>query len=146
MDLVAKIAAEQQRLTPNFRTGDLVRVHVRIREGEKERVQMFEGIVIRMRRGGVNASFTVRKVSYGVGVERLFPMHAPSVEKVDTVAHNKVRRSRLFYLRDLRGKAARLKERDSRAERARAGIKGVRPNVSIPRTGSEQSADGAAQS
>lgn len=119
MQLIEKISAEQLRLTAQFSTGDTVRVHVRIREGDKERTQVFEGVVIRMRRGGTSASFTVRKISYGVGVERLFPLHAPSIERVETVTAGKVRRARLFFLRARRGKKARLKEADVRTRGAR---------------------------
>jgi len=96
---------------PEFRPGDTVRVHVRIREGDKERIQVFEGVVIARKRGGVSASFTVRKISYGVGVERIFPYYSPLVAKLEVKSRGKVRRSRLFYLRKLRGKAARLKQR-----------------------------------
>ena len=112
MSLLKKIEEEQQSREANFRPGDTVRVHVRIREGEKLRVQVFEGVIIAMSRGGVQASFTVRKISYGVGVERVFPLHSPAIEKVEVVSSGKVRRAKLYYLRNLRGKAARLKERD----------------------------------
>ena len=94
----------------DMRVGDTVRVHVRIREGAKERVQVFQGTVIRIRRGGPRASFTVRKVSYSVGVERIFPVHSPWLEKVEVMSRHKVRRSKLYYLRERRGKKARLKE------------------------------------
>ena len=103
--------ASLRRDLPPFRTGDTVRVHVRVREGEKERTQVFEGVVIRRRRGGTSASFTVRKVSYGVGVERIFPIESPSVQKVEIKSRGHVRRSRLYYLRDLRGKKARLRSK-----------------------------------
>ena len=93
-----------------FRVGDTVRVHYKVVEGDKERVQVFQGQVIRKRRGGVGATFTVRKVSYNVGVERVFPIHSPRIEKVDLVSRGKVRRSKLFFLRQLDGKAARLKD------------------------------------
>ncbi len=96
---------------PDFRSGDTVRVHVRIKEGDKERIQVFEGVVIRRRGGGNSATFTVRKISYGVGVERIFPLDSPMVAKIEVKARGKVRRSRLFYLRELTGKAARIKER-----------------------------------
>ena len=96
---------------PDFRVGDTVRVHVRIVEGDKERVQVFEGVTIRRRRGGNRGTFTVRKVSHGVGVERTFPFYAPRVEKVDVLSRGRVRRSRLYYLRQRTGKAARIKER-----------------------------------
>jgi large subunit ribosomal protein L19 len=93
---------------PPFRAGDTVRVHTKIKEGDKERIQVFEGVVIRHRKGDVRATFTVRKVSYGVGVERIFPVHSPRIDKVEVMSHGEVRRSRLYYLRDLQGKAARL--------------------------------------
>lgn len=97
---------------PDFRPGDTVRVHVRIKEGDKERIQVFEGVVIVRARGA--ATFTVRKVSYGVGVERIFPIHSPMIAKIEVKARGKVRRSRLFYLRELKGKAARIRERVQR--------------------------------
>ena len=93
-----------------FRVGDTVRVHYKVVEGDKERVQVFQGMVIRKRRGGVGATFTVRKVSYNVGVERIFPVHSPRIEKVETITRGKVRRSKLYFLRELQGKAARLKD------------------------------------
>jgi large subunit ribosomal protein L19 len=96
---------------PDMQSGDKVRVHVRITEGDKSRVQLFEGIVIALHNKGLSSSFTVRKVSYGVGVERVFPLYATTVEKIEVLGSHKVRRSRLYYLRDLKGKAARLKER-----------------------------------
>jgi large subunit ribosomal protein L19 len=96
---------------PVFSAGDTVRVMVRVREGEKERLQAFEGIVIRRRGEGLRASFTVRRISYGVGVERTFPLHSPRIERVDVVRHGRVRRSKLYYLRSLAGKAARLREK-----------------------------------
>lgn len=96
---------------PDFRVGDTVRVYVRIVEGDKERVQPFEGVVIRRRRGGVRGTFTVRKVSYGVGVERTFPFFSPRVEKVEILSRGRVRRGRLYYLRQRTGKAARIRER-----------------------------------
>ena len=95
---------------PGFAPGDTVRVHVKVREGEKERVQVFEGVVIGRRGGSVRESFTVRKVSYGIGVERVFPVHSPSIDKIEVVRHGKVRRAKLYYLRSLKGKAARLEE------------------------------------
>ncbi len=97
---------------PKFNPGDTIRVHFRLKEGEeKERVQVFEGVVIRRRGSGVNATFTVRKISFGVGVERTFPYHSPRIEKIEIVRRGKVRRARLYYLRDRYGKAARIKER-----------------------------------
>jgi large subunit ribosomal protein L19 len=88
-----------------------VRVHVKIKEGDKERIQVFQGVVISKRKGGLNATFTVRKVSYGVGVERIFPMHSPIIDRVEIVTHGRVRRAKIYYLRKLRGKAARLREK-----------------------------------
>jgi large subunit ribosomal protein L19 len=95
---------------PAMKSGDTVRVHVRVREGDKERVQVFEGIVIGVRRGGPRASFTVRKVSFGQGVERIFPLHSPTIQKIEVTRSAKVRRAKLYYLRDLKGKAARMKD------------------------------------
>ncbi len=100
-----------RRDLPPFRSGDTVRVHVRVKEGDKERIQVFEGVVIRRHRGGASATFTVRKISYGVGVERIFPVESPSVAKVEIKSRGHVRRSRLYYLRDLRGKKARLRSK-----------------------------------
>jgi len=93
-----------------MKAGDTVRVHVRVKEGDKERIQIFEGVVINLRRGGVRASFTVRKVSFGQGVERIFPLHSPTIDHIDVVRGAKVRRAKLYFLRDLKGKAARMKE------------------------------------
>ena len=93
---------------PGFRVGDTVRLQVKVREGEKERIQSFEGVVIRINRGGNRATFTVRKVSYGVGVERIFPVHSQGLEKIQVLSHGRVRRARLYYLRKRQGKAARL--------------------------------------
>jgi len=104
------IEAPQLRQLPSFRSGDQVKVHYRIREGEKERVQVFHGVVIRQHRGGAGATFTVRKMSFGVGVERIFPTHSPRIEQVEIVSRGAVRRSRLYFLRELEGKAARLKQ------------------------------------
>lgn len=112
MNVIEQIEREQMRLDmPAFRPGDTIKVHLRIIEGEKERIQVFQGAVLRLRKGGVNSTFTVRKVSDGVGVERVFPMHSPFIERVEVVTQGKVRRSRLYYLRALRGKAARIKTR-----------------------------------
>ena len=110
MNVIDKIEREQMRLDiPAFRPGDTVKVHVKIREGEKDRIQIFQGVVIARKNAAMRSSFTVRKVSYGVGVERIFPLHSPSVDRIEVVQRGKVRRSRLFYLRDLKGKAARIK-------------------------------------
>jgi len=107
MELVER---EQLRTDlPDFRVGDTIRVHVKIVEGEKERIQPFEGVVIRKKRGGIRSSFTVRKISYGIGVERVFPLHSPRVDRIDVISQGKVRRAKLFYLRGLKGKAARIR-------------------------------------
>ncbi|MFQ5477169.1 MAG: 50S ribosomal protein L19 [Candidatus Binatia bacterium] len=105
-------AAQLRSDLPEFRPGDTLRVHARIVEGEKERVQIFEGVCIRRTSGGTRATFTVRKRSYGVGVERTFPLHSPRIDKVEVKARGRVRRSRLYYLRDRTGKAARIRSRD----------------------------------
>jgi large subunit ribosomal protein L19 len=94
-----------------FRPGDTVKVHVKVKEGEKERLQAFEGVVMRMRKSGLGSTFTVRKVTYGVGVERTFPTHSPMIDRVEVVRRGQVRRAKLYYLRKLRGKAARIKEK-----------------------------------
>lgn len=106
---------------PAFKSGDTVKVHVRIKEGNKERLQVFEGIVIAKKHGGARETITVRKVSFGVGVERIFPLHATVVDHIDVVRRGKVRRAKLYYLRDLRGKAARIKELDTRSKSTQAG-------------------------
>lgn len=114
MELVER---EQMREDiPHFKAGDTVKVHARVIEGEKERLQVFEGVVIRRKGGAMRSSFTVRKVSYGVGVERTFPTHSPMIDKVDVVTIGKVRRSRTYYLRGLRGKAARIKEKRAESQ------------------------------
>jgi large subunit ribosomal protein L19 len=112
--LIEKLAESQARSLPPFRPGDTVKVHYLIREGDKERVQVFQGVVIRKSGGGTGATFAVRKRSGGVGVERIFPLHTPRIEKLEVVSSGRVRRARLYYLRDRQGKAARLRElRDS---------------------------------
>src|SRR5512145_313026 len=112
MDAIGVVEAAQLRKDrQGFQAGDQVRVHVKVIEGEKERLQMFEGTVIRRRGEGARASFTVRRISYGVGVERTFPVHSPRIDRVDVVRHARVRRSKLYYLRALAGKAARLREK-----------------------------------
>ena len=112
MDVIANLEKEQMRLDiPDFKPGDTIRVHARIKEGEKERVQVFEGLVIRKRKGKIGATFTVRKMSYGIGVERIFPLHSPNIDKIEIVTRGKVRRGRLYYMRKLKGKAARIKEK-----------------------------------
>jgi large subunit ribosomal protein L19 len=110
MNLMELVEREQLRTDlPDFRVGDTIRVHVKIVEGEKERIQPFEGVVIRKKRGGIRSSFTVRKISYGIGVERVFPTHSPRVDRIDVISRGKVRRAKLFYLRGLKGKAARIR-------------------------------------
>src|SRR3954469_14106832 len=111
---IASIEARQYRKTsfPEFRVGDTVKVHVLIKEGEKERAQVFEGVVIKRHHTGVREAFVVRKISYGVGVERIFPTNSPRIEKVEVVSRGRVRRARLYYLRSLSGKAARIREQD----------------------------------
>ncbi len=111
MNLVEMIEKEQMRGDiPGFKPGDTVKVYVKIVEGQKERIQVFEGVVLRKKRGNSRAMFTVRKVSYGVGVERTFPLHSPVIDRVEVLTRGRVRRSRLYYLRQLRGKEARIKE------------------------------------
>lgn len=109
--LIHDITKEQLRADiPAFRPGDTLRVHVKVVEGTRERIQVFEGVVIKRRGGGVSETFTVRKISYGVGVERTFPVHTPKIAKIEVMRRGKVRRAKLYYLRSLRGKAARIKE------------------------------------
>ena len=111
MDLLRAVDSPQMRTDlPHFRAGDTVRVHVKIKEGEKYRIQVFEGVVIARKNNGISSTFTVRKVSLGYGIERIFPLHSPIIEKLEVVRSGKVRRARLYYLRSRRGKAARLKE------------------------------------
>jgi large subunit ribosomal protein L19 len=112
MDAIRLVEAGQlKKDRQGFDPGDTVRVHVKVIEGEKERLQVFEGVLIRKRGEGARASFTVRRISYGVGVERTFPLHSPRIERIEVIRHSRVRRSKLYYLRGLAGKAARLKER-----------------------------------
>jgi large subunit ribosomal protein L19 len=96
---------------PDFRPGDTLKVHVRVKEGNRSRIQVFQGVVIRRQGSGARETFTVRKISYGVGVERTFPVHTPAIDKIEVVTRGRVRRAKLYYLRDLRGKAARIRER-----------------------------------
>lgn len=112
MDILQEVQKEQIRDDlPDFDAGDTIRVNVRVREGDKERLQAFEGVCIARKGGGVGETFTVRKVSSGIGVERIFPMHSPSIESIKVVRRGKVRRAKLYYLRELRGKAARIREK-----------------------------------
>ena len=111
MKVIEMIEKEQMRGDiPGFKAGDTVKVHVRIVEGQKQRIQAFEGVVIRKRRGNSRSNFTVRKISYGVGVERTFPLHSPVIDRIEVLSKGLVRRSRLYYLRSLKGKKARIKE------------------------------------
>jgi large subunit ribosomal protein L19 len=113
MDAISQLNLEQIRLDlPSFRSGDTVAVHVRIKEGDKERIQIFKGVVIRRRKGTMDSSFTVRKISYGVGVERIFPTNSPIIDKVEVITEGRVRRARLYYLRKLRGKAAKVRTKN----------------------------------
>ncbi|MBI2372124.1 MAG: 50S ribosomal protein L19 [Deltaproteobacteria bacterium] len=112
MDLIDLVEREQMKTDlPQFAPGDTVKIHVRIKEGDKERIQIFQGVVIRKKKGQLRSSFTVRKVSYGVGVERTFPLHSPVVGKIEVVQPGRVRRAKLYYLRGLKGKAARIQRR-----------------------------------
>ena len=112
MGKIEQLEKENIRLDlPRFNAGDTVKVHVKIKEGEKERIQAFQGVVISQRKGSSKATFTVRKVSYGIGVERIFPMHSPIIDKIEILTRGRVRRAKIYYLRKLRGKAARIKEK-----------------------------------
>ena len=112
MEKIKQLEKEMMRMDlPEFIPGDTVKVHVKIKEGEKERIQAFQGVVISKRKGTANASFTVRKVSYGIGVERIFPLHSPIIDRIEVITRGRVRRAKIYYLRKLRGKAARIKER-----------------------------------
>ena len=112
MNLIESIKAAQLRTDiPDFRPGDTVRVHAKVVEGTRERIQMFEGVVIARKNSGINETYTVRKISNGVGVERIFPVHTPRVEQIEVIRHGKVRRAKLYYLRALTGKKARIAER-----------------------------------
>lgn len=112
MQILDKVdAASLRDDIPNFRPGDTVDVHVKVIEGSKSRIQVFKGVVIRRQNGGIRETFTVRKISFGIGVERTFPVHSPNIEKIEVVTRGAVRRAKLYYLRDLRGKAAKIKEK-----------------------------------
>ena len=112
MDLMQAFTEKYKKAEPPVvEVGDTIRVHLKVKEGNRERIQVFEGTVIAKKHGGIEESFTVRRISYGVGVEKVFPVHAPSVEKIEVVRHGKVRRAKLYYLRDRVGKSAKIKER-----------------------------------
>jgi len=117
---------------PEFRSGDVVKVHTKVKEGTRERIQIFEGMVMQRKNAGLRATFTVRKVSFGIGVERIFPLHSPSIEKIELVKTGKVRRTRLYYMRSLTSKESRLKERDVR--------KGTAVAAAVPVTGAAEPA------
>ena len=111
MNILDKVDAAQLRDDiPKFRPGDTVNVHVKVIEGDKSRIQVFKGVVIRRQNGGIRETFTVRKISFGIGVERTFPVHSPNIDKIEVVSRGKIRRAKLYYLRNLRGKAAKIKE------------------------------------
>lgn len=131
---------------PNFQVGDSVRVHVRIKEGDKERIQAFEGIVIARKHGGIRETITVRKTSFGVGVERIFPLHATVIDRIDVIRRGRVRRAKLYYLRKLRGKKARIRERDTRGTqaataKASANVAGKAAPVVTPSPSTEPKSD-----
>jgi large subunit ribosomal protein L19 len=116
MNPVELVEREQLRTDlQDFKVGDTIKVHVKIVEGEKERIQPFEGVVIRKKRGGIRSTFTVRKISYGIGVERIFSLHSPRIDRIDLISRGKVRRAKLFYLRNLKGKAARIQSEKKQA-------------------------------
>ena len=149
MDANSYVEIKPNRNIPSFRSGDTVRVHVKIVEGERERIQVFEGVVIRKKRGGINSNFTVRRVSHGIGVERVFPYHSPLIAKVEVTKVGRVRRARLYYLRDRVGKAARVRvgsrERfeDLAAELA-AGAQPIEEEETEPTEALEEGAEPAA--
>ena len=112
MDIMKMVeSAETQKEVPSFAPGDTIKVHVKVKEGDKERIQIFQGIVISRKGGGSRQMFTVRKISGGVGVERMFPLYSPTIDRIEVERHGRVRRAKLYYLRDLRGKAARIEEK-----------------------------------
>ncbi len=112
MDILHQVTANQLRMDiPEFKPGDTLAVHVRVIEGNKERIQVFQGVCIKRKGGGINETFTVRKISNGIGVERIFPLHSPRIAKIEVLRRGRVRRAKLYYLRNLRGKAARIREK-----------------------------------
>lgn len=145
MGIIEKLASRHLKSdVPDFRAGDTVRVHQLIREGNKERVQVFEGVVLRRNGGGINETFTVRKVSYNVGVERIYPLNSPRIKKIEVKQRGRVRRSRLYYLRELSGKAARIQQAARKTEDAAAtttnGNGTIAPEVATESSSTEQSA------
>ena len=145
MDIIKSIEHEQLKATiPDLKIGNTVRVHVRIKEGNKERIQVFEGIIIKVQGAGVNKTFTVRKISYGVGVEKTFLIHSPLVEKIEVVRVGKARRAKLFYLRDRIGKAAKTKEKlGARIENKEIVVKGA--DIEVPVEGEAEEATSAVE-
>jgi large subunit ribosomal protein L19 len=133
-------AASLRSDIPTFRAGDELKVHVRVIEGSKSRIQVFQGIIIRRQGNGARETFTIRKVSYGVGVERTFPVHTPVIEKIEVVRRGDVRRAKLYYLRDLRGKAAKIREKrsDVEASRKTSSVTGAAEVAEAPEKPSEQ--------
>lgn len=127
MNIIEQLEKEQlnklteERAVPEFQAGDTLRVHVKVIEGSRERVQVFEGVCIARKNNGLNSAFTVRKISYGEGVERVFPLHSPRIEQIEVVRHGSVRRAKLYYLRDRRGKSARIAERTTVRRSEEAG-------------------------
>ena len=112
MNVIDYLEMEQMRADiPEFKAGDTVKVHLRVREGDKERIQIFQGVVIKRKNNGLSSTFTVRKISFGIGVERIFPLHSPFIEKIEVIRRGRVRRAKLYYIRALKGKAARIKEK-----------------------------------
>ena len=145
MDIIKSIEHEQLKATiPDLKVGNTVKVHVRIKEGNKERIQVFEGIIIKVQGAGVNKTFTVRKISYGVGVEKTFLIHSPLVEKIEVVRVGKARRAKLFYLRDRIGKAAKTKEKlGARIENKEIVVKGA--DIEVPVEGEAEEATSAVE-
>jgi large subunit ribosomal protein L19 len=133
----------RQANLPEFRPGDSIKVWAKIREGEKTRLQAFEGVCIRRVSRGARSTFTVRKISYGVGVERIFPDNSPNIDKIEVMSRGRVHQSRLYYLRDLSGKAARIKEREGTGEDQRAEVVDAPPAAAAPADGGAPAADGA---
>jgi len=130
--VVQNVEDRQLRSLPDFQPGDTVRVHVRIKEGDKERLQAFEGVVIARKHSGVRETITVRKTSFGVGVERIFPLHASIIDRIEVTRRGRVRRAKLYYLRKLRGKAARIRERDTRGPRGASAAAAKAPAAKTP--------------
>jgi large subunit ribosomal protein L19 len=126
MSLLEQVQAAQKRdLGVSFKSGDQIKVHFKIVEGENERIQIFEGIVIRIKGSGLSETFTVRKISFGIGIERIFPIHSPRIDKIEVVKRGKVRRAKLYYLRNLSGKAARISEDSSRRNLKKETVKQI---------------------